>query len=81
MKVAVYLHKQRWTPEDAVPSLYSHHISLELSMLTYFVIFSSCLYFILLQECVKCNKKGASMGCLSKGCKMTYHFMCAQQAG
>ncbi|XP_072043222.1 LOW QUALITY PROTEIN: uncharacterized protein [Amphiura filiformis] len=32
-------------------------------------------------ECVKCNKKGASMGCLSKGCKKTYHFMCAQQAG
>lgn len=38
-------------------------------------------FLLLLQECVKCHEKGASMGCLSKGCKATYHYMCAEQAG
>ncbi|XP_071796999.1 uncharacterized protein [Asterias amurensis] len=31
-------------------------------------------------ECVECKDKGASLGCLSKGCKKTYHYVCAVQA-
>ncbi|XP_038049096.1 histone-lysine N-methyltransferase 2C-like [Patiria miniata] len=30
--------------------------------------------------CFECKDKGASLGCMSKGCKKTYHYVCAVQA-
>uniref|UniRef100_A0A4W3GQP1 PHD-type domain-containing protein n=1 Tax=Callorhinchus milii TaxID=7868 RepID=A0A4W3GQP1_CALMI len=39
------------------------------------------LTICLLQKCSHCQEVGATLGCYCKGCSLSYHYVCAVQAG